>query len=38
MKTSHTTTSKKDGFAPVAMSMLVITGIVLTLQKLYFRR
>jgi hypothetical protein len=34
---TKTTTKKNRGFAPIAFSMAVITGIVLALQKIYFR-
>jgi hypothetical protein len=34
---TKTTTKKNKGFVPIAVSMAVITGIVLALQKIYFR-
>jgi hypothetical protein len=37
MKNKELLTNDSKGFTPIAVSMLVITGIILAFQKIYFR-
>lgn len=38
MKNSHFQKAENKGFAPIALTMAVITGIFLAFQKIYFKK